>query len=76
MMPVPLLESYINELASLEAGELMEFATAVAVGTGSLKKGQGKRIMDRWERTANRGTHRIRVQTVEEIKTLMATVTG
>lgn len=75
-MPVPLLESYVNQLTSLEAAELMDLTTAIALGTGNVKKGTSKRIMADWKRTANRGVATRRVQTVEEIRALMATVTG
>ena len=75
-MSVPLFRAYADQLAPLEAAELLDFTTAIAVGTGSVKKGTSKRIMADWKRTANRGVATRRVQTVEEIRALMATVTG
>lgn len=44
-----------EELPGLQAREAMQTATAVAVGSGSLKKGEAQRVVREWRRLAGRG---------------------
>ena len=53
-MPHWLLESYMENMPKIEARESLSMATAVSVGTGSMKKQQSKEIVRRWERSAGR----------------------
>ncbi len=65
-----LLQAYGRMLPRLQAEEAMQMATVIAMGGGNLKKGQSRRIMADWQRTANRGRVR-RVQTAAEVRTLL-----
>lgn len=54
-MPTLLLNAYAANLPRLAAEESLIAAQRVAVGTGSLKKGEGRRIAEDWQRlTAHR----------------------
>jgi hypothetical protein len=54
-MPAPLLNAYAAQLPGLVAEESLLAATRVAVGSGSLRKGEGRRLMATWSRTAGQG---------------------
>ena len=56
--PLAVVQAYVEMLDGLHAEEAMNASTAVAVGTGSLKKGQGRSQWSRWERAA-RGPARV-----------------
>ena len=49
-MPTRLLSAYLQMLPPLQAEQSLLDATRIAVGTGSLKKGVGERIMRGWQR--------------------------
>jgi len=49
-MPTPILNAYAEQLPRLSAEESLMAATRTAVGTGSLKKGEGRRITAGWTR--------------------------
>lgn len=53
-MPHWLLDAYMENMPKIEARESLSMATAVAAGSGSMKKHQAKKIIDRWERLAGR----------------------
>jgi hypothetical protein len=55
-MPTPILNAYAEQLPRLSAEESLLFANRIAVGTGSLNKGEGRRIASGWQRIA--GEHR------------------
>ena len=59
-MATPLLNAYADELPRLSAEESLQAAERTAVGTGSLKKGVGRRISDGWSRRAGQRAHAIR----------------
>ncbi len=44
----------MENMPKIKARESLSMATAVAVGSGSVKKHQAKKIIDRWERRAGR----------------------
>lgn len=54
-MPIPLLNAYAEQLPQLVAEESLLAVTRVAVGTGSVRKGEGPRLMASWTRTAGQG---------------------
>ena len=68
-MPMKVLMAYARMLPRLQAEEAMQMATVIAMGGGKLKKGQSRRIMAAWQRTANR--HVKRVQTAEEVRAML-----
>ncbi|MEE8466652.1 MAG: hypothetical protein V3S68_09260 [Dehalococcoidia bacterium] len=68
-MPMKLLWAYSKMLPRLQAEEAMQMSTIIAMGGGKLKKGQSRRIMAAWQRTAHR--HIKRVQTAEEVRTML-----
>jgi hypothetical protein len=49
-MPTPLLNAYAEQLPRLSAEESLLAANRIAVGTGSLRKGEGRRIAAGWQR--------------------------
>jgi hypothetical protein len=51
-MPIPLLNAYADHMPRLSAEESLLAAERVAVGSGSLRKGVGRRIADGWRRRA------------------------
>lgn len=51
-MPLLLLNAYAERLPRLTGEESLQFAERIAVGTGSLKKGEGRRIASGWQRMA------------------------
>ena len=53
-MPHWLLDAYMENMPKIEARESLSMATAVAVGSGTMKKHQSKEIIRRWERRAGR----------------------
>lgn len=53
MMP-SLLNAYSEQLPRLVAEESLQAAERMAVGSGSLKKGVGRRIASGWERATDR----------------------
>ena len=55
-MPTPILNAYAEQLPRLTAEESLLAANRTAVGTGSLKKGEGRRVAASWQRLA--GEHR------------------
>ena len=44
----------MEAIPKLQAQESLTMAAAVAVGSGSLKKGKAKEIVSKWERAAGR----------------------
>ena len=71
-MPVPLLNAYAENLSRLTAEESLVAAERVAVGTGSLKKGQGKRIAGQWSRRADQTRHVLKPSSKEAYAAQMA----
>lgn len=63
-MPTPLLNAYAAGLPRLAAEESLMAAQRIAVGTGSLKKGEGRRIAEGWQRMADH--HRPLVKPADE----------
>lgn len=49
-MPTPILNAYAEQLPRLSAEESLLSANRIAVGTGSLKKGEGRRVVAGWSR--------------------------
>jgi hypothetical protein len=60
MMPTPILNAYAAQLPRLSAEESLLAATRVAVGSGSLKKGEGQRIQHQWSKAAEQGAPVVR----------------
>ena len=71
-MPVPLLSAYIESLSRLTAEESLVAAERVAVGTGSLKRGQGKQIAGQWSRATGQTRHVLRPSSKEAYRAQMA----
>lgn len=47
-----MLDGLANAIPRLQAEESLMRASEIAVGTGSLKKGEARRIVDAWQKTA------------------------
>lgn len=63
-MPTLLLNAYATRLPRLSAEESLMAAQRIAVGTGSLQKGDGRRIAEGWQRMA--AQHRPVVRPTDE----------
>lgn len=59
-MPTPILNAYAEQLPRLSAEESLTDATRIAVGSGSLKKGEGHRIQQGWHRVAQQAAPVVR----------------
>lgn len=73
-MPTPLLNSYAEMAPRLAAEESLLTAERIAVGTGSLRKGVGRRIAHGWERQADQRRIAIRPKGPGEYAATMASV--
>ena len=71
-MPTPILNAYAEQLPRISAAESLQAAERVAVGTGSLKKGVGRRIADGWQRQAGKSRPVIRPKSREMYDAQMA----
>lgn len=65
-MPTPLLDAYASQVTPLHAEESLSAAERIAVGTGSLRKGMGRRIADGWSRQVDRERPKLRPQSKAE----------
>ena len=54
-MNLTLIEQFVASMPRLRARANIEMATAIAVGTGSLKPAAARRIMRDWRRQASSG---------------------
>jgi len=59
-MPTPVLNAYAEQLPRLSAEESLLAANRIAVGSGTLKKGEGRRIASSWQRLV--GEQRVTVR--------------
>ena len=50
------MKAYLEMLPRIEAGEILNSAAAMALGSGSLKKGDAQRLKSSLERRAHRGS--------------------
>ena len=73
-MPLPLVQAYSTMLPQLQAEESLRFTMAIAVGNGTLKKGESRRILRAWDREAGRGQQTTRVTTAKEITAKLESV--
>ncbi len=73
-MPPGLLNAFIDQIAPLRAEESLLTAERVAVGTGSLRKGVGRRITAGWERQTDRQRPKMRARSREQYQALLAGV--
>jgi putative NADH-flavin reductase len=48
----PLLQAYVRELPKLEARDSLRRVTEIALGTGSLKADEQRRVLTEWELAA------------------------
>lgn len=71
-MPTPLLNAYAEQLPRISAAESLQAAERVAVGSGTLKKGVGRRIADGWQRQADQRRHVVRPGNREMYQAQMA----
>ena len=71
-MPTPLLNAYSAQLPRLRAEESLLAAERTAVGTGSLKKGEGRRILAGWQRQTDQRPPVVRPRTREQYRAHMA----
>lgn len=71
-MPLPLLDAYAVNLPRLAAEESLTAAERIAVGTGSLRKGEGRRIAHAWQRAADQRAPVIRPKGAAEYAAHMA----
>lgn len=71
-MPVPLLSAYIDNLPRLTAEESLVAAERIAVGTGSLRKGQGKQIAGQWQRATGQTRQVLKPSSKEAYRAQMA----
>ena len=51
-MPTPLLNAYIEMLPRLQAEESIAAVTVAALGSGSVKQSEARRVTRSWEATA------------------------
>lgn len=71
-MPTSVLNAYAEQLPRLSAEESLLAAQRVAVGSGSLKKGEGRRVAAGWERTAGQARPVLRPKGRAEYEAHMA----
>lgn len=71
-MPTPLLNAYAEMLPRLIAEESLLTSERVAVGSGSLKRGQGRQIAQGWMRQTDRPRDVIRPKSKEMYHAQMA----
>lgn len=71
-MPPALLNAYIAALPRLTAEESLLAAERVAVGTGSLRRGQARRVAQAWQRATDQQTPRVRARGAAEYAAQMA----
>lgn len=74
MMPTSLLSAYVEQLPRISASESLQAAERIAVGTGSLKKGVGRRIASGWARQADHDRPVVRPTSPESYRAQMAMV--
>ena len=65
-MPPAILDAYAMAVPALTAEESLQVAERVAVGSGSLKRGVGRRISEGWMRTVGRDRPQLRPTTKAE----------
>ena len=73
-MATPLLNAYAENLPRLTAEESLQAAERTAVGTGSLKKGVGRRITHDWERQTDQKQVVLRPKGAKEYRAAMASM--
>jgi hypothetical protein len=73
-MPTPFLNAYAEQLPRLTAEESLMAANRVAVGSGSLKKGVGQRIAQRWLHSAGQMAPAVRPKGPAEYAAHMASL--
>lgn len=71
-MPAPLLNAYSEQLPRIVAEESLQVAQRVAVGSGTLKKGVGRRISETWTRQAGQRPSVVRPKSREMYQAQMA----
>jgi hypothetical protein len=71
-MPTPFLNAYADELPRISAEESLQAAERVAVGSGTLKKGVGRRIADGWQKQAGKSRPVMRPKSKEMYQAQMA----
>lgn len=71
-MPTPLLNAYAEQMPRLVAEDSLRAAERIAVGSGTLKKGVGKRIADGWQKQAGQGRPVVRPKSPEMYEAQMA----
>jgi hypothetical protein len=71
-MPTPLLNAHAAQLPRISAAESLQAAERIAVGSGTLKKGVGRRITDGWQRQADQRRQVIRPKSPEMYEAQMA----
>lgn len=73
-MPTAMLTAYAEQLPRISAEESLLFAERVAVGTGSLKKGEGRRVASRWTKLADQRRPVFRPSTPEVYRAQMSSL--
>jgi len=53
-----LLQAFVQRLTGIEAAESLRHVTEVAIGSGTVKKGDSDRVIGEWQRDAERGATR------------------